>query len=196
MNFCASTDLAIHNRLAKIAIGANTLRRQGGTGIPKYARKYLSRHCLVGFGNITSADEYSRFLDRRTQGLLKYWRKHCTPSPGYTANQIASWVAARKIINIFMMSIWLSRFSPAGRQIRASWLEVPLDKEVADKLRQLFRQRPYNQAFREAHPTSELTPWYGMTDCSSEQYFEYQTFASWLAKHHDRVGFLELYLWT
>ncbi|MEX2119394.1 MAG: hypothetical protein WD847_07355 [Pirellulales bacterium] len=115
----------LKNRVAKLAIGASTLRNQGAGGVVAAARRGLNRIDLPTFAVSNEAAFIGR-LDAVTGALQSKF-----PKGG------RSWGGARKAVNIFLRDVVYStdlsdHFDLHG--IRA-WLEVPLDSQIAKALR-------------------------------------------------------------
>jgi hypothetical protein len=109
---------ALQERIAWLAIGRSTLRKQGAPGMVAVARRFLARLPLCDFtpGKRTDFDET---LNRHTARLMRKF-----PEP---ANK--NWGAARKSLNIFLRDVFYSQLLRAryGLSRIEPWLELPLD---------------------------------------------------------------------
>lgn len=116
----------LQRRTAEAAIGPSALRNQGAPGVIAAARTVLTGIDLRVLGRTRKAT-FSAFLDRATTAVLSKF-------PDGAAE---SWGGARKSVNLFLRDVVYNRDLAEFyrlRKIRA-WLEVPLDKNVAQGLR-------------------------------------------------------------
>jgi hypothetical protein len=114
----------VRNRTAELAIGASTLRNQGGPHVVSAARSFLKQLDLQLFG-ADSPQAFRRVLDQQTARL-----KAALP-PG-----AQNWGAARKALNIYLRDILYSHYlcGEYGFAGLEEWLELPLDSEAAKGL--------------------------------------------------------------
>ena len=114
----------LRRRTAELAIGNSTLRNQGASGVVKAARDFLAELALNSF-SVNSQKDFGRELDQATESLIPV-----LPDGAH------NWGTARKAINIFLRDCLYNQFlcnHYAISQIHP-WLEVPLDKYVAEGL--------------------------------------------------------------
>ncbi len=150
-------------RIANVAIGPTTLRNQGTPGIVDAARSFLWNLDLARF----VADDQAVFmseLDARTEALRRR----------FPVGARENWGAARKSINLFLAEAYYHQFvCKAYRLDRVvSFLEVPLDSQVANFLL---------QAARDIHVTG-LPSWHGIKYVTPPNNKKYQDFALVCAK--------------
>jgi hypothetical protein len=167
-------------RLAQGAVGASTLRGQGGPGIVKTARNYLARMKLKRF-SVPAEAQFRVELDEAANSL----KEKFSPIPRGKRKGELSWGGARKVVNIFLRDVFYNadlrdRLSLNG--IR-SWLELPLDSHVA-----LGLQGDLGGI--------SLTEWPGIKCLTPEINDEYQQAATWVAKERQvsRVD-LDVFYW-
>jgi len=112
----------VQDREASISIGASTARGMG-KGTVKAARDFLRKLNLSSFVTKSEKD-FRRRLDASTNALRERLPRK-------------SWGAARKFLNIFLRGAFYNRFlcEHYGLQVLEEFLEVPLDKSVAEGLR-------------------------------------------------------------
>ncbi len=109
-----------------LAIGASTLRNQGAPQVIETARLYLQGINLNLLKKINSESQYLNFINRHTNAL----------SNKVPAGAKGNWGAARKAINIFMRDCLYNQYltKQYGINKLEEWLEVPLDKDVANNI--------------------------------------------------------------
>ncbi len=146
-------------RIANGTVGANTLRSQGAAGLIAATRVYLAQDLIFeGLEGVTSEAKYGAFLQTHTLGLLAYWRTPAgeiksaerkarkealrsdpaKPRRALVPSAIGSWAAARKCLNIYVLSARLSAECGWPKRVSDNWLELPIDKKVASCLRDDF----------------------------------------------------------
>lgn len=164
-------------RLANTTIGATTLRKQGAAGVVAAARTFLRAMDLDAMGSLPTADAFAEHLNHQTDDLMKV-----LPAAG------SSFGAARKAINLFLGETYYHRVvcQEFGLERIAPWLEVPLDRMVAEYLH------------KEAKARSVVLPtWSGIKWLTPEKSQRYQDFAAlhaagrgegWLRIHVDLVA--------
>ena len=116
----------LNRRVAALAISASTLRNQGSSGVVEAARKFLSELDPRDFV-VSRERRFMARLDEATAALQAQFPRGAR-----------NWGGARKSINIFLRDVlYCSYLSTAYRMddIRL-WLELPLDKYVAEGLRE------------------------------------------------------------
>jgi hypothetical protein len=122
----------LHRRVAQVAIGASSLRNQGGGGLIDDCRNYCEKNInLADFiAALKNLDEYTNFLNNHTDLLLSRL------SP-----EVRRWGAARKGLNLFLRDVVYNRFVIDRFSLPASIydfnemispMEVPLDTDVAN----------------------------------------------------------------
>lgn len=164
-------------RLANTTIGATTLRKQGAAGVVAAARTFLRAMHLDAVGSLPTADAFAAHLNQQTDDLMK-----ALPPAG------SSFGAARKAINLFLGETYYHRVvcQEFGLERIALWLEVPLDRMVAEFLH------------KEAKAQGVVLPaWLGIKWLTPEDSRRYQEFATvyaagrgegWLRIHVDLVA--------
>jgi hypothetical protein len=112
----------VREREASISIGASTARGMGARTVEK-ARKFLRNLDLSSFVT-KSEDIFLQQLNASTKACAKSLPRK-------------SWGAARKFLNIFLRGAFYNRFlcEYYGLRVLEDFLEVPLDKSVANRLR-------------------------------------------------------------
>ncbi|MET0064840.1 MAG: hypothetical protein ABW076_00695 [Candidatus Thiodiazotropha sp.] len=117
-------------RTAQVAIGHSTLRNQGAPDVIATARSYLSKVDLSKFAATESEEEFLSVLNKRTKSLADRF-------PGEAKG---NWGAARKALNIFLRDCLYNRYLAEhfGLVKLECWLEIPLDGDVGNKLREKF----------------------------------------------------------
>jgi hypothetical protein len=112
-------------RLAEIAVGHSALRNQGAPGVIAAARSFLKGIDLGSFVVPAEADFLAR-LDEMTVCLQKAF-------PAGTRH----WGGARKALNLFLRDAVYCADLASHHRLHAirGWLEVPLDRYVAQGLR-------------------------------------------------------------
>jgi len=163
---------AFRKRVAESAVGASALRNQGSEGVVRRAREYLKTLDLASFV-LPSEGEFRAALDRETEGLRKW-----LPA------QAQHWGAARKALNLFLRDVLYHRYLCSHYRFEEieGWLEVPLDRDVADGLRQA---------------SSNLLPeWPGIKHLKSDRSLIYQKAARRVALTADIAPVhLDVYWW-
>jgi hypothetical protein len=119
-----STDFIVlfQKRAAEGSIGPSAMRNQGNRHVVRQARKYLSSLDLSQFVT-KSESQFRTALDHHTELLRRQ-----LPS------NAKHWGTARKAMNLFLRDILYHRYLSQYYKFNwiESWLEVPLDKSVAD----------------------------------------------------------------
>lgn len=153
---------SIVRRIAQTCVGASALRNQGSPGIIEVCRNYFEKQWGNELGDffraIKSHEEYKNFLDLHTNLLSN---KFPTPTDGGKK----SWGGARKGLNLFFAEVVKDRYLCSDYifdENDLKNLEVPLDKDVSDKL-------------KEASPS--ITKWLGIRHLTEEMSEEYQKIA-------------------
>lgn len=137
----------LKRRIAQVSVGPSALRNQGAKGIIEICRVYFENSInLKEFKIQAEAERYKDYLDRNTTNLLNKF-----PENG------KSWGAARKGLNLFFREVvynfYLSNHLEIPGNIEEnnrflSQLEVPLDRDVAQGLRNQFSQLPKWKSIR------------------------------------------------
>lgn len=130
---------AVQSRVARIAVGASTVRGPGNSGVVLASRKHLLGLDLALFGQVDRA-KFSRNLDTTTAALresLPIGARH--------------WGLARKVLNIFLRDCLYTTYLAEAYDLRKNeaYFELPLDSITA---RQLKR----------ATGRGQLPPWPGV----------------------------------
>ena len=115
-------------RTAELAVAAATVRGAGAKGVTRAARAALKSVPLRRF-RVRSRSAFERVLEsqtRRIQARLPRGARH--------------WGVARKVLNIFLRSVVFHRHlcSAYGLERTEGWLELPLDRHVAEGVRQPY----------------------------------------------------------
>lgn len=150
----------LQKRTGVLAIGRSTLRNQGAPGVIEKARNYLKVMNLKPLKKIDTEIKFKNFLQKNTIELSNSFPR------GATGN----WGAARKAINIFLRDCLYNQYlsKEYGIHKLEKWLEVPLDGDVAKKL-------------KNDHPDSELY-WKSIKTLGKEMSDNFQSCASKSAK--------------
>lgn len=160
-------------RIAHLAVGSSTLRNQGAPRVVETVRAFLAQIDLRRL-SVNSYEDFLSVLDDLTLELVK-------ALPEGAKN----WGAARKAINIFLRDCLYNRFLCDHFDLYHlhPWLEVPLDKLVAEGLRRSCFGR-------------SLPRWPGVKNLDPPTSEKYQEVALKLAKklRCNRVD-LDLHLW-
>ncbi|HEX2847354.1 MAG TPA: hypothetical protein VHN59_12455 [Chitinophagaceae bacterium] len=133
----------LHRRIAQISVGASAIRNQGkkgDKGLIKTCRNYFENEIelSVFFKKLHDRDEYKELLDKHTQAIVSLFPE--------TAR---SWGAARKGLNLFFRDVVYNKYLADKFNLSSDFisnnkmlenLEIPLDKDVAKKLRERFKQ--------------------------------------------------------
>jgi hypothetical protein len=171
----------MHRRVAQVAIGPSSLRNQGAPGVVACCRQYFEKRIrLERFANALKNEKaYARWLDRHTNALVATLPKGAQ-----------RWGAARKALNLFLRDVCyntvLAQEVGLPRKLKAfntaiHWLELPLDKEVAQGMRNRCR---------------DLPRWTGIRHVTPEESREYQVAAlKWANRLHTARVHLDLALW-
>lgn len=115
---------AIQSRVARIAVGASTVRGRGNKGAVSAARSYF---CNLNFASLgKNPNEFRKTLDIKTKELL-------TKLP----NGARHWGIARKLLNIFLRDCFYTTYLESkydlGRFEEA--FEIPLDSITAKQIK-------------------------------------------------------------
>lgn len=137
----------LQRRIAQISVGASALRNQGAKGLIEICRDFFEKDIdLNEFRSELESPNFKEYLDRNTKELLNRF-----PENG------KSWGAARKGLNLFFREVvynfYLSNFLeiPADREGNKrilTFLEVPLDKDVATGLIDKYPKLPKWKSIR------------------------------------------------
>lgn len=116
---------AFQSQVARISVGASTVRGRGNAGVVAASRAYLRQLDLRVFGQPTK-DRFSNHLDAATIGLrdsLPRGARH--------------WGLARKVMNIFLRDCLYTTYLDAAFGLRRNeaYLELPLDSITAVQLK-------------------------------------------------------------
>jgi hypothetical protein len=149
----------LRENLAERCVDGGTLRNQGSKGVVAAARKCLKKIKPAEFTNCTKR-QFLTLLNEHTNNLANSFPGKAKGNPG----------AARKAVNLFFRDVLYNKFLCEHYKLAhvEPWLEVPLDGDVAGKLRQ------------EAEGVS-LSKWNGIKRLTLEQSNEYQGAAARVA---------------
>lgn len=150
----------LQKRTGVLAIGRSTLRNQGAPGVIEKARDYLKVIDLKPLKKIDTETKLKNYLQKHTIKL----------SNNFPRGAKGNWGAARKAINIFLRDCLYNQYlsKEYGFHKLEKWLEVPLDGDVANKL-------------KSKHPDSELK-WKSIKSLGKEMSDKFQSYASQSAK--------------
>jgi hypothetical protein len=114
----------VQTQVAELAIGASSLRNQGGSGLIASSRAFFKGIDLSVLAHLSS-DGFKRFLDKATDDLKNKFPEGAR-----------NWGAARKAINLFLRDAFYNRYLFDHYKLAPieQFLEVPLDKDVATNL--------------------------------------------------------------
>lgn len=112
--------LAIQSRVARVSVGASTVRGRGHGGSVSAARRYLRQVKLNKFG--ANPAEFRAALEKETSGLLKALPKNAR-----------HWGIARKLLNIFLRDCLYTTYLEEAYRLRSTQheYELPLDSITA-----------------------------------------------------------------
>lgn len=169
----ASLTRAIKTRTAVVAVGPSTARGQGARGVVGALRTALDALPLARFSK-SGHSSFINSLDASTHSVMI-----ALPRPA------RSWGLARKCLNIFLRDCFYNAYlrEAYGLAIAEPWFEVPLDRVVAEGLRENL--------------TVALPRWPGVKRVTPELSALYQDAASLLSQDWGiaRVH-LDTYLWV
>jgi len=116
----------VQKRIASTSIGASTARGMGPKGTIEKARQFLMNLDLNIFGKAKNQTAFEELLDKTTEKL-----RRSLPTGAQ------HWGSSRKFINIFLRGAFYNRYLYRAYKLRKlkPWLEIPLDRDVADGLR-------------------------------------------------------------
>jgi hypothetical protein len=116
-------------RVAEGAIGPSAMRNQGSKRVVRNARRYLS-HIDLSRIAVRRESAFRAILDRHTERL----RRSLPPKAKH-------WGTARKALNLFLRDILYHLYLSKDFRFERveAWLEVPLDRYVADGIRRSYR---------------------------------------------------------
>jgi hypothetical protein len=145
--------------VAQLAANGSSLRNQGAPGVVEAARGFLEALDLRRFVTVGPAG-FAHLLDTATAGL-------CASFPKRARN----WGAARKVLNLFLRDCLYNTYleKAYGLLRLRPLLEVPLDRQVADGL-------------RDNNVEKALPRWPGLKRVTQAQNSEYQRAAAAKAK--------------
>ena len=115
-------------RTAEIAVGPSTVRGAGARGVTWAARAALKRVPLRRF-RVPTRSAFERVLESQTRAIQRRLPRGAQ-----------HWGVARKVLNIFLRSVVFHRHlcSAYGLERTEQWLEVPLDRHVAEGIRHAY----------------------------------------------------------
>ena len=188
-------------RIANDTVSANTLRSQRAAGVIAATRTYFRRaDVLKALHAVSSNDAHQGFIDQHTSGLLSYWRgpapeilsaerqarvlaaKNNRIRPEVVPEEIGSWAAARKCVNIFVLSVRMNSLIKWPDKIDDEWLELPVDSQVAKRLAGdfLLLRETTRRELADTHAKVRGFP--GLGDLQADDYPNYQSLAAEIAK--------------
>lgn len=168
----------VQEYVAITAIGPSSLRNQGSAGVIKTAREFMGKLDFAHF-ICTKEEEFHSELENATHRLVRA-----------LPEKAKSWGAARKGINLFLRDALYNQYLSKRYKIHSieNWLEVPLDRRVAQGLIALGR-KGYLAGWH-------LPSWPGLKKLSPNINAEFQSFAANVAA---KLGLarvhLDIYLW-
>ena len=116
---------AIQSRVARIAVGASTVRGRGNKGAAEASRAFLIDLDLTPFG---TADHrhFARALNRNTEALRRALPRTCR-----------KWGLARKVLDIFLRDALYTHYLRRRFNLNRSeaFFELPLDSITATALK-------------------------------------------------------------
>jgi hypothetical protein len=117
----------IQGRVARVAIGASTVRGRGNKGTVKACRSFLRRLDLSRFGSKDGA-AFGLALNRSTKALQ-----------AKLPRSAQRWGIARKALNIFLRDAFYTTYLDAAFHLRQaeSLFEIPLDSITATTLKRV-----------------------------------------------------------
>jgi hypothetical protein len=159
---------AIQSHVARIAIGASTLRGRGNGGAAAAARAFLRKLDLRLFGD-ADAGRFSEKLDASTNDL-------CALLPPGARH----WGIARKALNIYLRDCLYNTFLDAafGLRNQEGQFELPLDSITAGNLKGVVGR-------------GRLPPWPGVKHLSPALNAQFQAAA---AAEAQKRGFARVHL--
>ena len=121
----------LYRRIAQVSIGASAIRNQGGSGLIKIFRDYFENEINPStfFKALPKKKSYRNYLDYHTDQILIRFPKGAK-----------SWGGARKGLNLFLRDFVYNGYFGNKYNVPTEYselnsfikyLEVPLDKEVA-----------------------------------------------------------------
>jgi hypothetical protein len=115
----------MQRHVAQLAANGSSLRNQGAPGVVAAARLFLAD---LDLGRFIAGDEttFAAALDRATEDLQRTFPEGAR-----------NWGAARKVLNLFLRDCLYHTYLAGAYGLRRLryWLEVPLDSQVAGRLR-------------------------------------------------------------
>jgi hypothetical protein len=169
----ANLTKAIKKRTAIVAVGPSTARGQGAPGVVDALRGALEQVPLARFST-SRQEKFLRALDGSTRSIMSALPRLAR-----------SWGLARKCLNIFLRDCFYNAYlrDAYGLAVAEPWFEVPLDRVVADGLRE--------------NAGVPLPPWPGVKHVTPEISAHYQLAALLLSRSKgiSRVH-LDTYLWV
>jgi hypothetical protein len=117
---------AVQSRVARIAVGASTVRGRGHAGTVAAARRFLRHVDLAAFG--VKPAEFQQALDRQTNALLAELPRGAR-----------HWGIARKLLNIFLRDCLYTTYLESAYSLNRAEdaFEIPLDSITALHLKRL-----------------------------------------------------------
>lgn len=149
-------------RVAMLAIGRSTLRKQGAAGMVGVARKFLRGVKLQEFSGLTR-QQFASTLETQTTLLAKNF-----PNGGK-----GNWGAARKSLNIFLRDVAYCRLLCKHYKLASiePWLELPLDSNS------------YKGLLSDITNPDEVSNWPGVKALTPNVSTELQDIATSVAKY-------------
>ena len=164
----------VRKRVASTSIGASTARGMGPKETIQNARRFLMNLDLRAFANAKNQSSFQELLDNVTDKF-----RRSLPKGGQ------HWGSSRKFLNIFLRDAFYNRYLYGVYKLRKiePWLEVPLDRNVADGLH--------------SEPGGKLLPsWKTVIGVDQQANKLYQEFALNIAKKKGiRRVHLDLWYW-
>lgn len=111
-------DVALQERIAWLAVGRSTLRKQGAAGMVSAARQFVRELDLRKLA-LRKESAFLELRDEQTEQLVRR----------FPVRARRNWGAARKVLNIFLRDVVYSHLLRAAHGLSTiePWLEMPLD---------------------------------------------------------------------
>jgi hypothetical protein len=129
-------------RTAELSVSPSTVRRAGARGVLAASRRALKSTRLARF-RVHSQRAFAEQLNRETIRIMRR-----------LPDGARRWGIARKVLNIFLRSVVFNRHLCAAYSLAhlEPWLELPLDRQVAEGIWQSSPSLPRWEAIRGLSP--------------------------------------------
>lgn len=143
----------LQKHLAEVSITNSALRNQGAKGLVSTARQFCSKLRIRKF-NVYSQEKFNRVLNRDTRSLMSKF-------PTGAKN---NWGAARKSLNLFLREVLYNNFLSRHFNTNViNFLEVPLDKQVAQAIKKNYKKKIFPSNFSIKSLQKEMSDEYQKT---------------------------------